>query len=626
MCGICGFVGKGDDIHLSRMMQAIIHRGPDGEDHWKNDDGLFLGHTRLSILDLEMGRQPMLTPDKSLVVVFNGEIYNHKDLRSNLEGLGHKFVTKQSDTEVLLHGYRQWGTRLTDKLNGMWAFAIYDAKNELLWLSRDRFGKKPLFYSLVDDTFVFSSELNSIVRHPVVTCRIDNISLRKYFAYGYVPAPRSLVENVSKLSAGHNLLFRIPERRLTISRYWRYRTKVDDKIPFDENKISKELLECLYKAVATRLVADVPVGVLLSGGIDSSSIIALALNAQHGREVRTFSIGFDNESFDESGYSKDISKILGTNHTNEVLSIDGRKDLVTTLYSQLDEPIADPSLLPSFLVCKLAKKDVVVLLGGDGSDEIFAGYDPFKALKLAQAYRRIVPRIFDRLVQGAVGLLPVSHDYMSFDFRIKKLFSAVAYKPELWNPIWLGTLPPTQLAKLFGEPIDLEELYSEAIDAWNASTSDNLVDQTSQFFVEMYLQNGILSKIDRAGMLNSVEVRSPFLDKDFVDLVQKIPAINKFDGQIHKKILKKSLEPLLPVEILHRRKQGFSIPIGSWFRSGQLQIDSGLFDSFLDRQVIEKVVRQHVQGRKDERSFLWAYHVLEQWQHSPINSAPKTRE
>jgi asparagine synthase (glutamine-hydrolysing) len=614
MCGICGFVGDGNENVLKEMLEVIKYRGPDDFGVWINGEDIGIGHRRLAILDIRDGHQPMATVDEALVIVFNGEIYNHKELREELELLGHVFRSNHSDTEVLLHGYRQWGTAITNRLNGMWALAIYDREKNLMWLSRDRFGKKPLYYIVKGDNFAFSSELLSLCRHPITRPRkISEQSLVKYFAYGYVPAPASLVEGIHKLPAGHNLTFNLSTRRVQVERYWRFEFDPDMSWLKYKDSLADALLEKLYKAVERRLQADVPVGVFLSGGVDSSSIAALAVTASGARKVRTYSIGFTEQSFDESLYSKDMAEVLGTTHTSETMSIDRCVDLLDEIYESLDEPIADNSLVPSFLLSKIASRDITVALGGDGADELFAGYDPFKAIVPAQIYSRVVPNIVHRSISGLTRNLPVSHRNMSFDFKLKRFLSGLGVPSNIRNAVWLGTLPPGHLTQLFGKEFSPDIVYEEAISAWDEVHAKNDVDKTLQFYTELYLQNGILTKMDRAGMLNSLEVRSPFLDIDLVDLVRTIPAQLKYNHWETKLTLKAAVEKVIPEGILKRQKKGFGLPVGKWFQQQHLKIEPTALEGFVDTDMVKRLNSEHVQGKADWRGFLWAHFVLEKW-------------
>lgn len=612
MCGICGFAGKGDIEDLKRMTASLVHRGPDDDGLWYDkSQGLFLGHRRLSIIDIEDGSQPMWSGDGSICIVYNGEIYNHAALRTQLEEAGHKFLTDHSDTEVLIYGYREWGEELPLRLNGMWAFAIYDRDRGRIFFSRDRFGKKPLFYSLQGGTFAFSSELSSLLRHKKIKDDFSEKSLRKYFAYGYVPAPLSIYKNIYKLPGGHNLVLDVSSLNYSISKYWDFILEPFEIIPKNPEEEWGEIIrDLLSKAVDRRLVADVPIGVFLSGGIDSSSVAACAARIAGKDTIKTFSIGFEEESFDESSYSRGVASSLGTRHHLKILSIEGARSLLDQIGQRLDEPMGDSSLLPTYLLCKETRKDVTVAVGGDGADELFAGYDPFRALKMAEIYSRLLPHPVHEGIRMVISLLPVSHRYMSLDFRLKRTLRGLSYPKRFWNPVWLGPLSPQELKYLFNEEINLEELYSEAIEQWEACRQEDMIDKTLQFYTKLYLQDDILVKVDRASMMNSLEVRSPYLDIELVDFVRKIPGHYKYRKGTTKYILKKALEPLLPSEILYRSKQGFGIPVGKWFRDGSLDSDSSVFSSMLNREYSERLMEGHIKGRHDQRAFLWNQWVL----------------
>jgi asparagine synthase (glutamine-hydrolysing) len=565
MCGIAGFVGAGDRSDLVRMSDTLRHRGPDGDGFDVHEpSGVHLSHRRLAILDLAGGHQPMLTEDGSLSIVFNGEIYNFRELRTELEALGARFQTDHSDTEVLLHGYRIWGESLCERLNGMWAFVIHDRAQRKLFCSRDRFGKKPFFFHLRPGFFAFASELNALKVHPGVPTELDPLALRKYFAYGYVPAPRTFFSGVSKLPGGYSLTLDLDTWTPRQERYWQYRSEPFQERPRNAEQLwTEQLRELLDAAVARRLVADVPVGAFLSGGVDSSMIAALAMRHVGRDRLKTFSIGFEEASFDETHYARAVADHIGASHSAQVLSIDRALDILPEIRSRMDEPIADFSLLPTYLLCQHARKEVTVALGGDGADELFAGYDPFKALRYAAAYDRFVPAPLHRGISMLAARLPVSHRYMSFDFRLKRTLRGLDHSAHLWLPVWMAPLAPSELEQLFDEPMDLEELFSEAITAWDGAASTNPVDRAIEFYLSLYMQDGILVKVDRASMMNSLEVRSPFLDIEVVDFVRRLPADVKLRGNETKWILKRAAEPLLPKGITARRKQGFAVPTGA---------------------------------------------------------------
>jgi len=604
MCGIAGFIGSGTLEDLRQMTDLLKHRGPDAEGFW-HDQGIYLGHRRLSIIDLATGQQPMWAG--RLGVVFNGEIYNHLTLRKQLEAAGHHFRTDHSDTEVLLHGYRAWGMDLPNKLNGMWAFALLDLDNKILFCSRDRFGKKPFFYAHQPDLFIFASEASAL--KPRLSPSLSQLALQKYFAYGYIPAPHSIYQGIYKLPAGHSLLYQIEANTVTLQKYWDFRLEPFTQIPkHPEAEWGEQLRDLLDQAVQRRLMADVPLGVFLSGGLDSSAIAALMSKHLGASQVNSFSMGFTEPDFDESKYAQRVAQFLGTQHHEEVLSLEKAQAL--SMIAQLDEPLGDSSLLPTYWLCRYARQTVTVALGGDGGDELFAGYDPFRALHWAQLYQRMLPKPLHQGLLMLFAKLPVSHRYMSLDFKIKRTLRGLSYPPKLWCPVWMATLAPPELAELFNEPIDLEEIFAEAIEQWESCPQDNLVDKTLQFYTKLYLQDDILVKSDRASMMVSLEARSPFLDSTLVDFVRQIPSEYKFRHGQTKYILKKALEPILPKEIIYRRKQGFGVPIGKWFKQGLLDFSNNRFKpTFTQQKWLE-----HQQGNNDQRAFLWNMWVLNAWQ------------
>jgi asparagine synthase (glutamine-hydrolysing) len=612
MCGIAGFIGAGDQDDIQRMTARLTHRGPDDEGYWRDPPGrVFLGHRRLSILDLAGGHQPMTMADGELAVVFNGEIYNFLELRAELRAAGHAFVSERSDTEVLLHGYREWGTALTGRLNGMWAFALYDRRQRALFCSRDRFGKKPFFYAQQNGTFAFASEASALLRHRALRAELSSGALKKYFAYGYVPAPLSLYSGVAKLAPGCSLVYRPGAGEPQLWRHWEFRIGTpDERPPGDEREWSEELLRLLRAAVRRRLVADVPVGVFLSGGIDSSTVAALAAQELGPDRVRTFSIGFDEESFDESTHAARVARHLRTSHQLEMLSLERARELLPEIVARLDEPLGDSSLLPTYLLSRFARRHVTVALGGDGADELFAGYAPFQALAPASWYLRLLPRPLHRGIELLVSSLPVSHGYMSLEFRLKRTLRGLRYPQKLWNPVWMSALEPGELAELFGEPVDIEEVFSEAIEAWDGSRQADPVDRTLEYYTRLYLQNGILTKIDRASMLNSLEVRSPFLDREVVDFARRIPARSKLCFGRTKHLLRTAVAGLLPDSILKRSKQGFAVPIAKWFRDGAIGFEGLDQARLVNPAFTQRALKQHLDGEVDRSAFLWTQWVL----------------
>ncbi len=598
MCGIAGFLGAGDREDLARMTGRLMHRGPDAEGFYALPEvGLHFGHRRLSIIDLAGGAQPMVSADGRTLLVFNGEIYNHAELRQELISCGCEFLSDHSDTEVLLQGWRVWGEGLIPKLNGMWAFAVYDTSTRRLFLSRDRFGKKPLYYFYRKGTFAFASELSALLEHPLAPRAFSEIARVKFLAHALIPAPHTAIEGIFKLPAAHNLWLEAGASTPRTARYWRY-TIEPDASPKSESELADALLDVLTRAIRRRLVADVPLGVFLSGGIDSSAIAALAAREMPTRALQTFTIGFQEPSFDESRYASEVAELLKTDHHTDVLGIDEALRVIPQIFDLLDEPQGDGSLLPTFLLCRFARRHVTVALSGDGGDELFAGYDPFRALKMADIYSKIVPRPIHAGIRMLASRLPVSHANISLDFKIKRTLRGLDHAPRLWNPVWLGALAPSDLARLTESRFSVEEIYSESIEAWESCQSRSLVDRTLQFYTEIYLQDGILAKADRASMMNSLEVRSPFLDIEVADFARRLPNEYKLRGGTTKYLLKRAVEKLLPSDIIHRRKKGFGMPVGAWLRDGRL-------GPIADSPMIAEKLAAHRSGRSDERLFLW---------------------
>jgi asparagine synthase (glutamine-hydrolysing) len=612
MCGIAGVLGAGLEPELTRITERLAHRGPDGNGAFHDrEQGLHLGHTRLSILDHEGGAQPMSTADGGLTVVFNGEIYNHADLRRTLEQLGHRFRSDHSDTEVLLHGYREWGGGLCERLNGMWAFAIYDRSCRRLFLSRDRFGQKPLYYHCAEGMFVFASELSALLACRAVPGDLSVCGLQKYFAYGFVPAPHTFYQSVQKLPAGCSLTLDLGTCRCALSCYWDFVPEPGD--PPDRREaqlLGEELLARLEAAVRRRLTADVPVGVFLSGGIDSSTVTALAAKAAPVGKLSTFSIGFEEASFDETPYFELASRHIGTDHHSATVSLEDMRRDLTVIASHVDEPTADSSFLPTYRLCGETRRHVTVALGGDGADELLAGYDPFRALRWAARYRRFVPGGVHTAVRLAVSLFPESARNMGMVFRAKRTLRGLSYPPAMWNPVWLSPLEPQDIVELLGTPCDPENVYEEAIGAWEGCAAQDPVSRTSCFFVKLYLQDDTLAKIDRASMAHSLEVRSPFLDIELVDFLRRLPIEMKLGRGVTKVLLRQAAARLLPAPIVNRPKKGFGLPLESWLRRWSFELED--LPAVLNRDAVARYIDRHRRGRANEKFVLWELLLLNQ--------------
>lgn len=624
MCGICGFCGEGQVDHLQAMMDLLWHRGPDAEGrHVDVSSGVFLGHRRLSILDIAGGSQPMWNEDGQVGVVFNGEIYNHMELRRELQRQGHTFASDHSDTEVLVHGYEEWGQELPGRLNGMFAFAILDRRQGRIFLARDRFGEKPLYYALGDHFFAFASELRALAAHPRVDTSLDLLSIKKFLVYGFIPAPRALWRNSFKLLPGGCLVYDYRQHAVTTGTYWTFQIEPSQEMArTSEEELAGELRRLLGQAVRRRLISDVPLGIFLSGGIDSSAILTLAAQTTPVSSLRTFSIGFAESSFDESSYAQAMAEHIGSQHNVRILELINARELLSSVLRQLDEPLGDPSILPTYLLSKFAREQITVALSGDGGDELFAGYDPFKALGLAQFYSAVMPRWLHEGARKLIDLLPLSANNMSIDFKLRRTLRGLSYAPPLWNSVWLGPLEPRELMDMFQEPVDVAELYSEALSVWYESKSESLMDRTLEFYTRMYLANDILVKADRASMLNSLEVRAPFLDNDVVEFARRLPASLKARRGQTKYLLKRALAPVLPESVIKRRKKGFGIPLASWLRqwsglsfSGSLKEAGAGWLAGCDLDWVTARWEEHRQGQRDHRLFLWSCLAL--MHHNP---------
>ena len=619
MCGICGIVGPApvDRRVLSRMTGVLEHRGPDDEGFHiaEYDDGsaVGLGFRRLSIIDLNTGNQPIGNEDGSLQVVLNGEIYNYRELRAELIGRGHRFATN-SDTEVIVHLYEELGARCVERLNGMFAFALWDEKDRRLLLARDRFGKKPLYYADLGDALLFGSELKALLQHPRCPRELDFPSLSRYLALEYVPTPRAIFDGVSKLPGGHYLLWH--EGRTSVEQYWDLSFASDGDNRSDEDYV-EEFRDLFREAVRRRLVSDVPLGAFLSGGIDSSSVVAMMSEALPAGAVKTFSIGFEDSSFDESTYARRVADHFGTDHHETVLTQGAMVDLLPTVTEFLDEPFADPSVLPTYLLSRHTRESVTVALGGDGSDELLAGYPTFPADRFATLYP--LPRVLnERIVIPLADRMPVSTKNFSVDFKLKRFLRGAGSPTWERHATWLGSFTPAEQETLLtSRPADPFGEQHSAFE--NAPTTDR-VERLLYVYAKTYLQDDILVKVDRASMACSLEVRAPFLDVDLVEFLGRVPARLKLRRLETKHLLKRAMAGILPPGIAERPKKGFGIPIADWLKGGlrealQDELSPGRVreQGIFEPAVVERYVSEHMSGRSDHRKPLWTLFVFQLW-------------
>ncbi len=612
MCGIAGFVGLGDQADLARITSALAHRGPDGKGLYVDGAaGVYLGHRRLAIMDIAGGNQPMWNADGGIGVVFNGEIYNHRALRAQLEARGHVFRSSHSDTEVLIHGYAEWGEELPVRLNGMFAFAIYDRRRGRLFLARDRFGEKPLYYYSRPGLFAFASELSALRQHSRFKDEIDPRALQRFFAYGYIPAPTAIYRGAAKLPGGHHLMLDLAGGGMRTQCYWRFRLEPDESLgDADEERLAEELRHLLAQAAARRLMSDVPLGVFLSGGIDSAAVLASTARERSARTIKTFTIGFTELSFDESAAARETARALGSDHAEERLGLDSAEALIPAVLARLDEPLGDPSIIPTYLLSRFARRHVTVALSGDGGDELFAGYDPFRALAFAERYRRLVAAPVHRRVRRLADLLPLSTRNMSFDFKIRRALMGLSYPPALWNPVWMAPLEPDAIGDLLHEPLHPEDIYGDAIALWEEDGRKSNVERTLEFFTNFYLPDNILTKVDRASMMVSLESRAVFLDNDLVQFAQRLPARFKYRKGERKYLLKRAMEPMLGRAIVGRPKKGFGMPVSAWLRSLKLP-ERLVHVAGLDNSAVDAAWRDHRAGKFDHRMLLWCWLSLQ---------------
>jgi len=591
------------------MCDAIAHRGPDGRGSFVDSSRhVYLGHLRLAILDLVGGGQPMWNETKSVCVVFNGEIYNHRELRQELTSLGHRFASDHSDTEVLVHGYEEWGEDLPGRLNGMFAFAVYDLATGRLFLARDRFGEKPLFYASLPGFFAFGSELRAVLAHPAVPREVDSVALRKYYAHCFFPSPHTPYRAIRKLPGGHWLTMDVRSGAIRIRQYWSFDV-LEDPPSGKEDELAEELRFLISRAVKRRLESDVPLGILLSGGVDSSTILSCAADHVDAASLQTFCIGFNEPSFDESRYAQMMADFAGANHRSELCDLENTRLSLAAMLQKIGEPIGDGSLLPTYLVCAFARRHVTVALSGDGGDELFAGYDPFKALAPSSLYQSLVSRKLHPALRFLAGYLPPSDRNMSLDFKLQRWLRGVSYPPALWNPIWMAALAPDEIADLFGVDLKVEDLYSEVLTVWEQCQSKDLLDRSLVYFTRFYLQDNILAKTDRASMQFALELRTPFLDNDVVEFARRLPRQLKMQRGQQKYLLKRAFQSVLPHETLNRRKKGFGIPLARWLRRLPIPEEMDTVPG-IDPQVMRRRWHRHRARRQDNRHAVWCWLTL----------------
>src|SRR5258705_7452060 len=566
MCGIVGIVRNDakaiDEVLLSRMCEAIRHRGPD-EDVFYINGSVGMAMRRLSIIDLKGGQQPVHNQDRTAWIVFNGEIYNYLELRQKLEELGHTFYTN-SDTEAIIHAYDQYGSDCPKHLHGMFAFAIWDERTQELFLARDRVGKKPLLYAEAKGRIVFGSEFSALLLHPDISRDIQPGALDYYLSFMCVPAPLTAYCAIKKLEPGHSLRWRNGEIR--IERYWQ--PDFSHKLDISEQEAGERTIEILREAVRVRLMSEVPLGAFLSGGIDSSAVVAL-MSQESSERVKTFSIGFDEQDFSELHHARRVAEHVGAEHHEFIVRPDAM-EVLPLLVEHYGEPYADSSAIPTYYVARETRKHVTVALNGDGGDESFAGYERYVAMGLAEKYRKLPAFLRESIIRAGVNLVPTTETGLS-RVRSAKRFLEVASMPKVERYMrWVNVFNREAKGSLYSEGFRSETESTRAIgllEPWFAAANGSgIVDASLLADIMTYLPNDLLVKVDIATMAVSLEARSPFLDHHVIEFAASLSGKFKLRCLTGKFFLKRVLRKLLPTENLNRRKMGFAVPIGHWFR------------------------------------------------------------
>ncbi len=623
MCGIVGIFDLSgpsviDRNLLSKMNETQFHRGPD-EGGLHTEPGVGLGHRRLSIIDLSSGQQPLFNEDNSVVVVYNGEIYNFRTLAKELKTCGHVFHT-HCDTEVIVHAWEEWGEQCVNHFRGMFSFALWDRKQQSLFLARDRLGIKPLFYAeLAEGQLIFGSELKSLLCHPLLKKEIDPYAVEDYFAFGYIPEPRSIYKQVKKLLPGHFLCINRGKPLQAPVEYWDVPYKPVDI--GNESDIQHELIERLREAVDIRLVSEVPLGAFLSGGVDSSAIVAIMAQQNSDAPINTCSIGFGDKKFNETEFANMVSKRYQTTHYEEYVDPDDY-DLIDTLAHLYDEPYADSSAIPTYRVCELAKRKVTVALSGDGGDENFAGYLRHRWHMDEEKIRNHFPQAIRRPFFGMLGRYYPKLNWAPKIFRAKSTFQSLArdtvdsymYSMSVINNDMRNSLFSDEFRKQLGG-YNAKEVFRHHL---KKAPTDHPLSLIQYLDTKTYLPGDILTKIDRASMAHSLEVRVPILDHKFVEWASGLPPDIKLKGREGKYIFKKALEHHLPNDVLYRRKMGFAVPLANWFR-GPLhgRIRSAVLDGNLqamgifNNNYLVRLVDEHQSGKNDHSTALWSLLMFE---------------
>ncbi len=634
MCGIAGILrldGRTSDDRaaLEKMRESLFHRGPDGCGSLIRGP-VRLTMRRLSIIDLDGGSQPMTNESGLIHVVFNGEIYNFAELRDTLVGCGHQFRTR-SDTETIVHAYEEWGDDFVRRLNGMFAIALWDESRARLVLARDRAGIKPLYYARVNDTLVFASELKALLQSGLIARDLDYRALGQYLSLEYIPAPASILRDVRKLRPGHLLVASSDGTREQA--YWDLRLAQSETEPIEGSEAdhARAFLKTLRRAVEREMVSDVPIGVLLSGGLDSSAVAALMTEVSQN-PVRSFSVSFEERSFDESEYARLVAERLGTVHHELRVTAGDLREALPAVLNGLDEPFADPSIVPTYLVSRFARQHVKVALSGDGGDEMLAGYSTLQAHRLAPFYRALPAVVRKRVIEPAVARLPVSMQYLALEFLLKRFVQGADAPPHLQHQMWTGALYGEAKSNVLHPDVrrlvDEEEFSAMLADTATASGASHPLNRILYQDFKLYLEGDILAKVDRASMATSLETRVPFLNLDVLSHLERVPLSLKLHGFTRKYLLRKAMHGRLPREIIGRRKRGFSIPVAEWLNNdlrdltheylneARLQRE-GLFNP----QEVARLLDEHKRRARNNAKKLWTILMFQLWRERWLDAA-----
>lgn len=639
MCGIVGIAKLGgapvDQALLRRMCDAIVHRGPDDEGYYASDaesgfgdqlngaGRVGLGMRRLSIIDLATGKQPIHNEEKTVWVVLNGEIYNYPELRAELESRGHSFYTN-TDTEAIVHAYEEYGSDVPKHLRGMFAFALWDVRREQLLLARDRVGKKPLLYSKIGTRLVFASEFQAMLAHPDVPREVNTEALSDYLSFMCVPAPETAFRHIHKLEPGHTLIWKNGE--MQIERYWSldFRNKTD----LGEKEAGERAVDLLRDAVRVRLMSDVPLGAFLSGGIDSSAVVAL-MSELSGERVKTFSIGFDEKDFSEIEHARRVAQRFGTDH-HEFVVRPNAIEVLPTLVRHYGEPYADSSAIPTYYLAKMTRQHVTVALNGDGGDECFAGYERYAAMRLGERYSKLPRLVREHVLEPAIGAIPAAGATRSRMGKARRFLDVVGRPTGERYLRWTCVFNDEMKAEMCTREFLTQTAQAKAIrfvQPWFSGNGEiEVVDRALMADTFNYLPNDLLVKVDIASMAVSLEARSPFLDHHVMEFAASLPARFKLRGLTTKYLLKNALRGLVPQENLTRGKMGFGVPIGHWFRA---ELKGFLKETILSKRslgrgyfkpaAVRRLVDDHVAHQRDYSHQLWTLLMLELWHQEFID-------